>query len=59
MLFFLYQTTDPSRGWTPVTGRWQSLDDAEAMMAAALHASPTTQVGAYVWDGAAMSWKFF
>ena len=58
LLYYLYKTVD-GRTWTPVTGSWQSVDDAETQMATMLSASPLTQVGAYAWDGQSMAWKFF
>jgi hypothetical protein len=57
-LYFLYQTADPQRGWQQVGAGWMLVDDAKAQMVTILAAAPQTQIGAYVWDGSAMTWKF-
>jgi len=58
-LYFLYRRTDPQGGWAPVNGAWVPVADAEEQMTVALASQPTAQLGAYVWDGATMAWKFF
>jgi hypothetical protein len=57
VFFYLYRKS--GSGWLPV-GDWMPVDQAEQQMTAQLTASPTAQLGAYIWGGGKdMSWKFF
>lgn len=55
-IFYLYRKS--GGGWVPV-GDWMSNADAQDQMTTILTASPTSQLGAYVWNGQTMTWKFF
>jgi hypothetical protein len=58
LLYYLYRTANPAEGWVQVGG-WMPIDQAEQQMTAVLSSAPLAQLGAYVWDGASMTWKFF
>jgi len=58
LLYYLYRSTVPLGGWA-IVGGWLSVDDAQTEMTSVLKSAPLAQLGAYVWDGASMTWKFF
>ena len=58
LLYYLYRSTAPLGGWA-IVGGWFAMDQAQDEMAAVLKSAPTAELGAYVWDGATMIWRFF
>ena len=58
LLYYLYRSTIPVGDWA-IVGGWYTVDDVQDEMLNVLKMTPTAQLGAYVWDGATMTWRFF